>query len=198
MSQSTLPAPFTTCTLSRSTKNSNRGRSGVSRTPSRRHSRNWIPSRSSRPQQSWASSWRGVFHSRSSSWGRVGAAALFPQGIKLAEAALGAISYLTISGAVRRPLCDVGIQLLEGKHPRPGKVYYDVFSITCMCKTLVACGTAVPADTNEVVLPRHAQVVVIKSATLFARTNLGSSLEISKSGPRESRNENKRLHDLDY
>jgi hypothetical protein len=63
--ENTSPAPCMTCTSSRSTRNSGRERSGVSPTLSRRHSRNWIPFHNSKPLQSWESSWRVAFRSRS-------------------------------------------------------------------------------------------------------------------------------------
>jgi len=49
----------------RSTKNSSRGRSGVSPTRSLRLSRSWIPSHSSRPPRSWVSFWKRISHNRS-------------------------------------------------------------------------------------------------------------------------------------
>src|SRR5579864_697767 len=55
--RNTLPAPCTICTSSRSTRNSDRERSGVSPTRSPRHSRNSTLFLNLRPRQSWASSW---------------------------------------------------------------------------------------------------------------------------------------------
>src|SRR5882724_8438359 len=62
---STLLAACTTSTLNRSTRNSGRERSGASRMRLLPHSRNWIPSRSSRRQPSWESSWKHSSRSRS-------------------------------------------------------------------------------------------------------------------------------------
>lgn len=49
----------------RSRKNSDHGRSGVSRMHSPRHSRNWRQSHSSRRQLSWANFWKPGSHNRS-------------------------------------------------------------------------------------------------------------------------------------
>jgi len=60
------------CTLNRSMRNSDLGRSGVSRMPLHRRSRNWIPFRNSRRQPSWVNSWRSGSHRHSSTLGRCG------------------------------------------------------------------------------------------------------------------------------
>ena len=69
--QNTWPAAYMTSTSSQSTRNSGREPSGAFRMRSLRHSRNWIPSRSSRPQPSWASFWRPGSHNRSSPQGGI-------------------------------------------------------------------------------------------------------------------------------
>jgi len=61
----------------RSTKSSGRGRSGVSRTRSLPHSKNWSRFRSSRRQQSWGSSWKRGSHNRSSLSGGYGGPPFF-------------------------------------------------------------------------------------------------------------------------
>jgi len=58
-----LPVLCTTSTSNRNTTSSGRGRSGVSPTRSRRHSRNSIRSLNSKPQRYWANSWRPGFRS---------------------------------------------------------------------------------------------------------------------------------------
>lgn len=59
-----LPAPSMTFTSNRNTRTSSRGRSGVSRMRSPRHSRNWSRFVSSKPQRSWVSSWKQDSRSR--------------------------------------------------------------------------------------------------------------------------------------
>ena len=67
-----LAAACMTCTSSQSTTNSGREPSVVSPMRSRRHSRNWILSRSSGRRQSWANSWMPGSRNRFSLSGGVG------------------------------------------------------------------------------------------------------------------------------
>src|SRR5258708_1130222 len=108
---STLPETCMTSTSNRGMRNFGRGRFGASPTRSLRHSRSWIPSRSSRPQPSWGNFLKLGFHNRSSPRGAVSTAPPFPNYQSLRQTGLRRRGKV-----VRTHVCDQTIADAEDRH----------------------------------------------------------------------------------
>src|SRR5579862_2828123 len=105
-------------TSSQSTKNSGHGRFGVFPMRSRRHSRNWIPFRSSKRLPSWANFWKPDSHNRSNLVGSVGRLRCPPGSRGIVIRAAEILDYRYHDGAVPILITDIStLSSSEEKNP---------------------------------------------------------------------------------